>query len=282
MKHVLVMLALLFFLSGPASAEAPARIVSLAPNLTEILYDLGLGDRIAAVTIFCDYPAQAREKPKIGGLANPSLEAIVAMRPDMVVMTDDGNPAGLESRLRKLGIGTYIFRAKRLSELPAGIRDLGIALGAREPAFHRADVIEKSLHRLGKGLAEGSPRRAKEVLFVVQPNPLIVAGPGTAIDDSLKLLGLKNIASDAGSRYPNYSLEEVIVRAPGTILFGQGPGMSNEYAANVLKKLGSLDAVKKGRVCFIKDPLFRLGPRIIEGINEIRECVGGKESLPID
>ena len=73
-------------------AAPPARIVSLAPNLTEILYDIGLGDHVVAVTDFCDYPPEARTKPKIGGFSNPSLEAVAAMKPDMVVMTKDGNP----------------------------------------------------------------------------------------------------------------------------------------------------------------------------------------------
>ena len=110
----------------------------------------------------------------------------------------------------------------------------------------------------------------------VQPHPLIVAGSGTAIDDSLKLLELRNIASDLGSKYPKLSLEEVIRCEPDLILVGQGPGMADDYAKNLLKNLESLDAVKSGRVCYIKDPLFRLGPRITEGIREVDACAGGK------
>ena len=122
-------------LSGIVFASPPGRIVSLAPSVTEILYDLGLGDQIIAVTTFCDYPPEAMAKPKIGGYSNPSIESIVAMKPDLVVMIDDGNPIEIQDRLKKLDIRTYVFRAKRLKELPQGIRDLGTALGIRDRAF---------------------------------------------------------------------------------------------------------------------------------------------------
>jgi iron complex transport system substrate-binding protein len=109
-------------------AELPNRIISLAPNLTEILYALGLGDRIVGVTTFCDYPEDAKQKQKIGGMTNPSLEAIVSLRPDLVVMTTDGNPKEFEERIRSLKIKTYVLKARQISELPKGIRDMGLAL----------------------------------------------------------------------------------------------------------------------------------------------------------
>jgi iron complex transport system substrate-binding protein len=277
MKHILVVTFLLVFLSSPALAETPARIVSLAPNITEILYDLGLEGRIVAVTSFCDYPLRAKAKPKIGGMTNPSLEAIVAVRPDLVIMTDDGNPLGFDNRLQALGIKSYVFRARNISELPNGIRDLGIALDVKKMAYKRAEIIEKSIEQIKKRPQHNPVYSAPKVLFIVQPVPLIVAGPGTAIDDALKIIGLQNIAANAGSRYPNYSLEEVFSRKPDIIIIGRGPGMSNEYADDILNKLKSLDAVRKGRVCYINDPLFRLGPRIIEGIRDVEACIKHKQ-----
>ncbi|HAJ26370.1 MAG TPA: ABC transporter substrate-binding protein, partial [Syntrophus sp. (in: bacteria)] len=106
----------LFFLliSCPAQAAPPQRIVSLAPNITEILFDLGLGAQIVAVTTYCDYPREALSKPKIGGFANPSLEAIVATQPDLVMLTEDGNPQEILAKLKKIGIRTYVFRARSI------------------------------------------------------------------------------------------------------------------------------------------------------------------------
>ena len=263
------MLLVWLSLSAIAFASPPERIVSLAPSVTEILYDLGLEDRVAAVTTFCDYPPRAMHKPKVGGFANPSLEAIIAARPDLVIMTDEGNPREVYERLQKLGINTYTFRAKRLSELPQGLRDLGIALGIKDQAFERAAMIETKLRKYKRRVQKSPPPYLnKKALFIIQPEPLIVAGPETVIDDALKLLGLNNIASDTDARYPKYSLEEVIRRSPDVIFIGIGP-MTKESSRNLLKRLENLDAVRKGHIYYTSEALYRLTPKVISGIEEI-------------
>ena len=136
MKNISIILSFIVWLSGSAFAaelaSPPKRIISLAPSTTEILYALGLGDHIVGVTTFCDYPEAAKAKAKIGGMSNPSLEAVVSLKPDIVVMTTDGNPKEFEERLRSLKIMTYVFTARRLSELPQGIRELGRGAGSKE------------------------------------------------------------------------------------------------------------------------------------------------------
>lgn len=255
--------------SGSAFAAPPERIVSLAPSITEILYDLGLEDRVVGVTTFCDYPPQVIHKPKVGGFANPSIEAIIAARPDLVIMTDDGNPREVYDRLKKLGINTYTFKAKRLSELPQGIRDLGVATGIQDQAYKRAKRIETGLRKYARRIQKSPPRYLnKKAIFIIQPEPLIVAGPETVIDDALKLLGLQNIASDTDARYPKYSIEEVIRRAPDVLFIGIGP-MTRESSKNLLKRLESLDAVRKGRIYYTSESLYRLTPKVISGIEEI-------------
>ena len=256
-------------------ASPPGRIVSLAPSVTEILFDLGLGDQIIAVTTFCDYPPEATDKPKIGGYSNPSIESIVAMKPDLVVMIDDGNPLEIQDRLSKLDIKTYVFMAKRLKELPQGIRDLGIALGIRDRAFKRATKVENVIHKYERQAQKSPPRYfGKKAIFIIQPEPLIVAGPDTTIDDALKLLGLQNIAADATSPYPKYSIEEVIRQSPDIVFMGQGP-MTREISKGLLRKLGSLEAIKKGRVYYTSESLYRLTPKVISGIEEIVGYLGG-------
>ena len=262
-------------LSAIAFASPPERIVSLAPSITEILYDLGLEDRVAAVTTFCDYPPQVVHKPKVGGFANPSLEAIIAARPDLVIMTDEGNPREVYERLQKLGIKTYTFRAKRLSELPQGIRELGAALGIKDQAFKRAATIETKLRKYKRRVQKSPPPYVnKKALFIIQPEPLIVAGPETVIDDALKLLGLHNIASDTDARYPKYSIEEVIRRSPDVIFIGIGI-MTKESSKNLLKRLENLDAVRKGHIYYTSEALYRLTPKVISGIEEIAGYLRG-------
>ncbi|RMG67943.1 MAG: hypothetical protein D6710_10775, partial [Nitrospirae bacterium] len=106
---LLLLLLGLFLTPGSARTQVPERIISLAPSITEILFSLGLGDRVVGVTNFCDYPKEALKRPKIGGMTNPSLEAIVRLRPDIVVLTTDGNPGEIEERLKGLGIMTFVF-----------------------------------------------------------------------------------------------------------------------------------------------------------------------------
>jgi len=275
------MLCLLFIFGWNEAAycsplPSPKRIVSLSPAMTETLYSLGLGGRIVGVTNVCDRPAEARGKTKIGGMANPSLEAIVALKPDMVVMTSDGNPKAIAERLAKLGIKTHIFRARRLTELPAGIREMGQALGARPAADHLAENIEKAIRDAGTSqrgkLSQAGTGGGRKTLFVIWPSPLIVAGPGTILDDAMKISGLSNIASDGKVAYPRFSLEAVIERQPDLILIGKGHDDMKTLSKVFLKSLSMLEAVRKGRVCFMGDALYRPGPRIPVGMEELDRC----------
>lgn len=275
-RQVFLALMFLWVSSGIAFSAPPGRIVSLAPGITEILYDIGLGDRIVAVTKYCDYPPEASAKPKVGGFSNPSLESIVAARPDRVVMTDDGNPLQIFERLENLGIKTCIFKARRMNELPQGIRDMGSCLGVKDQALKRAERIESVIHQYEKNRKTAPRSRFKKVIFVVHSEPLIVAGSGTIIDDAFKLLGLENIASDASERYPQYSMEELISRSPDIIFLGKGR-MTGESAGNLIKRLNKLEAVQKGRVYYTSESLYRLTPRVIDGIEEIQAILANLE-----
>ena len=290
-----ILLAFLFFLVTfyfslvtVSNAEAPKRIISLAPSITEILFAVGLEDKIVGVTNFCDYPEEAKEKPKIGGMSNPSLEAVVLLEPDIVIMTTDGNPKEFGQRLRSMKIRTYVFKSRRLSELQDGIRRLGIALDEEDKFNPLALSIEQALKRFrepskqpaGKQSTPKSPPEAsklrngagrtqrKKVIFILWPEPLIVAGPRTAINDAINLLGGINIAEVAKSRYPKYSIEEIIRQSPDIIFFGKGKGM-DKISGKLLKRLSSVSAVKNKKVFYVSDNLYRLGPRVINGLEEL-------------
>ncbi len=294
--NLILILSLCF--SVPSSfAEPPQRIVSLAPNITEILYAIGLGDRITGVTLFCDYPDEAKKKTKVGGMSNPSLEAVISLEPDIVIMTTDGNPKEFEERLHSLKIRTYVFRARRLSEFPQGIRDLGTALGAKERADMLAGGIETTIkkyrasnltlnskpsghrtvpinHHFTGGRDEGTDGHfKKKVLFIIWPEPLIAAGPGTAIDDAISLLGMENIASKARASYPKYSVEEIIRQSPDIIFIGKGHSDVKEITGGLLKKIAMVPAVSTGKVFYLSDKLYRLGPRVAQGIEEMAGCL---------
>jgi len=262
-----------YTVSAAGPALPPARIVSLSPSTTEILFALGAGERIIGVTNYCDYPEEAKRKSKIGGMSNPSLEAVVSLKPDLVVMTTDGNPKEFEELLHTLHIRTFVFTARRIADLPQGIRELGAALLVRERAEALAKEMEHALARLGSGVKGHGPGKEK-ILYIIWPEPLIVAGPGTAMDDAITLLGRKNIASSASSAYPKYSLEEVLRQAPDVILIGKGSGMDMvEVSRGILKRMTSVPAVRNNNGCYLSDGLYRLGPRVVRGIEELAECL---------
>ena len=252
------------------AAETPKRIISLAPNITEILFTLGLGDRVVGVTSFCDFPEEAKNKPKIGGMSNPSLEAVVSLKPDIVVMTTDGNPKEFEERLRAMKIRTYVFRATRLSELPQGVRGLGGALGVKEKAEEFAKTAEAALNNFKSQAV--NRRSQKKILFIVWPEPLVAAGPGTVIDDAINLIGAENMAAKTKTSYPKYSIEEIVRRPPDIIFIGRGVGME-KVSQGLLNRLKNLPVVKNGRVFYVGDYLYRLGPRTIKGIGEISSLI---------
>ena len=111
-------------------------------------------------------------------------------------------------------------------------------------------------------------------MYIVWPEPLLVAGPGTAIHDAMVLLGLENVAGNAPSSYPRYSIEELIRSSPDVLFIGKGAGMDiRTVSQGVLKKLATVPAVKNGKVCYVSDSLYRLAPRVIQGIEELAACV---------
>ena len=227
-------------LSGAAYA-APERIVSLAPSVTETLFALGLENQIAGVTDFCDWPIEAKAKPKIGGIINPSFEAIIRLRPDLAILTTDGNPKEVEEKLINLGIKTFVFDGRSLAGLPNEIRRLGATLKAIDKAEKLAAKIEASVTALKK------PFSGKTALFIVWPEPLVVAGNETAINEAMGLLGLKNAAFDSFGPYPKFSIEEALRRSPDVIFLGAGMGAMGDIAkvsASLLEKLKNTNAVK--------------------------------------
>ena len=273
MAWFVFMLVILFLPVAALCSPPPARIVSLAPAMTEIVYALGLGGRVVGVSNVCDRPPEVHNKPKVGGFANPSLEAIVALHPDLVIMTGEGNPMAVAKRLKGLGIKTYIFNSNRLIDLPGGIRDMGHALGAQTAAESLAKNIESAIRDAKQSLGKQRTVANRKAVFIIWPSPLVVAGPGTIINDAMTMSGLSNIAVDAKASYPNISMEALIGRQPDLILIGSAhdEGMKKQ-SQELLQQLRMLEAVRKGRICYMGDALYRPGPRIPQGIAELKSC----------
>jgi len=247
--------------------KLPQRIVSTAPSNTEILFALGLNDRIVAVTDFCDYPEEARAKPKIGGM-KPSVEKIVSFAPDLVVASTI-NPQDLIQQLESSKIPVVIWGPKDFAGIMRNIEQTGVITGTAERAKRitagmkdRIDAVAAKARQ-----ATAQPRVFFEV-DATDPSKPFTAGPGSFVDAMITLAGGQNIAAGASSQWPQLSLEELVKADPEIIILSDyAYGVTPE---SVARRPGwaNLSAVKRGAIKPIEDPniVVRPGPRIVDGL----------------
>jgi len=253
----------------------PRRIVSLAPNLTEMLYALGLGDRVAGVTLFCDWPPEVAAKPKIGGVINPSLETIVALGADLVLATADGNRPEDVNRLAALGVAVYTIDTRSVGDVLRSLVTVGELTGRAE----RAREIAAGLERRREAVRVRVAGRAPVTVFVaIDRAPLISAGDGTFVGELLTLAGGRNIAGASPIKYPVFSLERLLADDPEVILDAADPGPvgSAELQARwrALPGAVALRAMRTGRMISVgQGSFFRPGPRIIDSLEQLVEIL---------
>lgn len=255
---------------------APARVVSLAPSVTETLFALGAAGRLAGVTEQCDYPPEARAKPRVGTYAEPSVEAIVALQPDLVIASADSTPPSAVFALESAGLTVYTVHPRTLSEALEAFRTLGAVLGL--PAAGEALVREftAAQRRIGEAVAALGPAPRPRVLFCVMVNPLVVAGPHTVAHDLVEAAGGDNVVPPGPSRYPTWGMESVLAADPDVIVASPHPGEPEPSA--VFGSWRELRAVRAGRVAAVDpDWVHRPGPRMVLGLTALAEALHGPQ-----
>lgn len=247
--------------------DHPRRLVSLAPSITETLYALGLGDELVGDTDYCDYPPEATKKPHVGGQMNPSLEAIVALKPDLVLGTAEGNRRETAEQLARLGIPLYGLSARTVDDMLRSILDLGDVLGEQAPAQGLAASLRRRVEAVRKSV-DGLAR--PRVLFVVQYQPLITAGAHTFISDVIRLAGGRSVTRDLGQEWPRMSLESALARDPDVILLPQSTSFAPDLA-QLARLPGWKDfrAVKEHRVYLVPDTIVRPSPRLVDALEVV-------------
>jgi iron complex transport system substrate-binding protein len=250
-----------------ALAAPPARIVSLVPSVTETIFALGGEARLAGRTDWCDSPPAARDKPSVGGMINPSLEAIATLKPDLVIATDEGNREETAVQLRRLGIPTYLVHAHRVAEMLDMIARLG-ALVERPDAV--APLVASIQARIDDVRRRVTGRRPPRVLYVLWPEPLIVPGRASHITELIDLAGGRSITATVGESYVRLSLEAAVARAPDVIILAdhsKGGTAAGRQSPEKWQRLTSVPAIRDGRLHSIDlSILHRYGPRVAEGL----------------
>ncbi|MDE3109122.1 MAG: cobalamin-binding protein [Acidobacteriota bacterium] len=242
------------------------RIVTLAPNLTETVYALGLGDKLVGDTNDCDKPAAAREKPHVGDYVNPNLEAIVALRPDLVLATS-ANRVDTVDALGRLGIPVYATNPRSVLDMLDSLQRVADVTGAREQGANLVARLRARLDALHARLAD---RPVQRVLFVIWDEPLMTIGRHTFIADALRWAGAESALSSDQS-WPQISMEEVLRLQPDYIVFAA----HNEGARRDLQELRArpvwrdLDAVQMGHVVDLSEEALRPSPGLVDAIEQL-------------
>jgi iron complex transport system substrate-binding protein len=265
---------------GLYSSSAPLpdradRIVSLAPNLTEILFAIGLEDEIVGVTLDSDYPPNAVEKPKVGTFWQPNIEAVVAARPNLVITLDFQQQEDLAGRLRRIGYNNLSVNIEKVGDLFTAIEKIGAATGKHTQANDLISSIRTKLQQLATLVGAEAKVR---VLWVVQREPLRVAGRDTFVNEMIELAGGENAIGPTVHKYPPIGAEQVMA-CNAEVIIESAMGRQDiegqrEMAMQYWSKYQYLPAVANDRVYVIDgDTVSRLGPRLYEGTETIAGCL---------
>jgi iron complex transport system substrate-binding protein len=282
MKYFLIILWFIFFpisaSSGPlkfmdevgrevAFSFPPKRIVSLAPNITEILFNLGLDEEIVGVSIHCNFPEKTRSRDKVGSYISLDYEKITSLKPDLIVATAAGNTRDMVDRLGKLGFPTYVIYPKNFNDILQSIVHIGEIVDRREEARLIIEGMRKRSQRvidLTKNLL--TPR----VFIQIGDVPIVTVGKGSFADDLIRLAGGENIARKEKEVYPRFGMEEILKRSPEVIVISSmNPKGDYHKIVQEWSRWKSIPAVKNGRIHLIDSDLIdRPSPRIIDGLEE--------------
>ena len=260
-----------FLISSIAFANE-LRIVSLAPSITEIIFALGMGDHLVGVTIFSNYPPEAKKLPKIGTYIHLNLEKILWLRPDIAIGIYDGNRKSEIEILKEAGIQVYMTNPRNVNDVLYDIRKIGSVLGVPERGKALSKRLEKRVKRV---INKVRPLKKVRVFLQINIKPIITVNKDTFQNDLIRLAGGINIAENEPIRYPKISIEEIINRKPEVIIIScMEVGGKFEEAKKEWMKWKSIPAVRDDRIYLVNsDLLDRASPRLIEGLELLARLI---------
>ena len=276
MKRYLILS--LLFLSAALSAQAPRRIVSLVPNVTEILFAIGAGPQVVGVSNYDVEPPEVRSLPTVGALLDPDTEKIISLKPDLVITY--GSQTDLQSQLKSANIPFFDYRHAGLNHIMVTMRALGARTGHAQQAEKTASALQASIDAIRKRVA-GKPRPKTLLVFGREPGSLrnIYASAGRGfLHDMLDVAGGDDVLMDIDKESAQISTEMILARRPDVILeLNAAPRLNDADLKKVVDPwmtLSSVPAVRNKRVVILLGPGLTVpGPRVIDGIEKMAQAL---------
>lgn len=253
-------LALLLLVLACHASAAPQRLISLAPHTTEMAAALGLGPQLLAVSEYSDYPPEMRQLPRVAGYHGIAVEQILALKPDLVLAWQGGNPQAALDQLRTFGVPLFVSRATTPEQLLAELLALGQATGREPQAQQLVASLQQRLTRLAERYGQRQP--LLPLFYQLWQQPLMTSGGNGWLTPLLARCSARNIFADSPQPYPQVDVEQVISRQPAVIIIGEGDGqLWQHWPASAGPRPRQLQ--------LHPDLLQRMGPRLIDGLEQL-------------
>lgn len=252
--------------------DSPRRIVSLAPSITEIVFELERGHRLVGVTRYSDYPPEAAKLPKVGSYVRLDIERIVALNPDLCIATKDGNPKIVIDRLASLKIPVYVVNPHNLDTILDTIQEIGAILGAGDKAATLTRGMRSRIQRVNSRVAQFDYR--PRVFFQIGVSPIVSVGTDTFIHELIELAGGQNLA-EGQIAYPRFSREQVLAMEPEIfIITSMARQAVFEQVKAEWRRWPNMPAVRNDRIYLVDSDLFdRPSPRLVAGLEVLTRLI---------
>lgn len=249
----------------------PQRVITLAPNLTELVFELGFGDRIVGNTSYCNFPDSAKNIENVADLLTVNLEKITSLQPDLIFITAEGNSKSDYSKLVDLGYKVFVSNPRHYNGIKKTMLDMGKIF---EKTEYAKSIISNWEERIEIVKSKHEKLVYKSVMFLVSTNPIFSVGKKSFVHQILTYAGLENITSDSEISYPMYNREELLVRNPDYIIMYETNNNDINALLESYPEWNTLSAIINERVFYINADLYsRPGPRFVEAVEDLHKLI---------
>ena len=247
--------------------KTPTRIITLAPNLTEIIYFLDLEKYLVGNTLYCNYPPAAQKIEKVGDMLTFNYEKILTLKPDLIFITVEGNTKETYDKFKELGLRIFVSNPRNFEGIIKTIIDFGRIFHIQKSAERKIAEWDSTITKI-RNVTSKEPKRT--AMYCVELQPVMLAGKNTFINEFLEFCGLKNIAEDSRVNYPVFSREEILERNPDYILIPTGGDENISDIEKLYPEWKNLEAIKNKHVLFVDRDLYsRPGSRFVEAVEDL-------------